>query len=145
MPTRDWDVDDAGQVHELVEVSRALVEVNKKIISHYRVLRVAFFVLLVVVIGGGKWTWDTASKANTAADSAATALCTFRDDLRDRAADGARRIKQSEDFVKKHPEGFAGFSVKEIERGLVTQRQTLTNQRRTIESFRTLKCPSPRP
>lgn len=54
------------------------------------------------------------------------ALCTLRHDLE-------VRVSSSEDFLKDHPDGFAGITA-------ATIRQSLANQKRTIHSLRNLDC-----
>lgn len=57
------------------------------------------------------------------------ALCTFRRDLEARA-------ESSEDFLKTHPNGFAGIDAATIRNGL-------RNQKATIKSLSGLNCPPP--
>lgn len=55
------------------------------------------------------------------------ALCTFRDDLTSRVAEG-------EAYLKAHPKGFAGIPAATIQ-------ATLANQKRSVDSLSSLNCP----
>lgn len=46
------------------------------------------------------------------------AICTFRADL-------ARRIDETRDFLKAHPDGLAGISAADLERSIAGQESTL--------------------
>lgn len=54
------------------------------------------------------------------------ALCTFRKDLQE-------RVRQSEGFLREHPQGFAGIPA-------ATIRQSLEGQKRTIKALQPLAC-----
>lgn len=55
-----------------------------------------------------------------------TALCSFKLDLQ-------RRVKDTEDYIAEHPNGLAGIPV-------ATIRNSIANQRATIDSLSSLKC-----
>jgi hypothetical protein len=57
------------------------------------------------------------------------ALCTFRNDL-------ATRITSSENFLKTHPDGFAGVPAPVIQ-------NSIDNQQRTLDALSSLHCPPP--
>ena len=77
-------------------------------------------VALAVVVG------VIAAIALTDAATTHDALCTFKSDL-------AKRIVESSEFLKTHPNGFAGISQAEIA-------QSIANQQRTLDSLSVLKC-----
>jgi ABC-type transporter Mla subunit MlaD len=74
----------------------------------------------------------TREAARTTRESKRTtkALCALRKDLEDRVA-------QTDDFLRKHPGGFAGIPA-------ATLRQSEQGQRRTISALSNLKCPPPK-
>lgn len=78
--------------------------------------------LVVLLLIVGAWsvylTWQGAEAHH--------AVCAFRGDLKD-------RVRGSEDFLRKHPQGIQDVSAAEIQVGV-------NNQRRTVHSLRDLSC-----
>lgn len=75
--------------------------------------------ILALVIGG--WYFATQASESHAA------LCNLR-------ADQVQRVRSSEEFLDKNPQGIPGISRAQIEQGL-------RNSRRTIQSLDSLGCP----
>lgn len=82
-------------------------------------LVVATVVLTIVVGGVAFFAWRSASTSHDA-------LCTFRADLN-------ARVASSRDFLKDHPEGFAGIPA-------ATIRASIDQQSRTINALSSLDC-----
>lgn len=72
------------------------------------------FIVVVFVIG------------QVQADNTTRALCVFRADIEE-------RVVQSEDFLMKHPQGFAGIPASAI-------RVSLAGQQRTVDALASLDC-----
>lgn len=95
-----------------------------------RHLAIATGVLYAVVIGLTVLAWfDSAAKSNNLkreTQRTNQALCTFRADLE-------QRVRSSEKFLAEHPKGIPGIPI-------ATIRNSLDNQRRTIDSLNSLHC-----
>jgi hypothetical protein len=94
-------------------------DIAAQIRASLRHLAIATAVLYVVVIGLLVVSIVLALRTNSA-------LCSLRGDLQD-------RVTQSETFLAKHPNGFAGISA-------ATIRSSLDGQRRTIRALHILYC-----
>jgi hypothetical protein len=108
------------------------------VLTVYSLLIAAAIVLAVVAYVGVTSTADTARLAAADARAASAkvtrlatgsnrALCALRGDLED-------RVRQTDKFLAKHPEGFAGIPA-------ATLRTNANGQRRTIRALSNLKCP----
>lgn len=99
-------------------------------LTYLSVATVLLFVALAAVV-----YWGVTSSQNDRRElrkeevRTTSALCAFRHDLES-------RIRQSADFLAKHPNGIPGIPVGTI-------RTSLNNQRATVKSLDILTCPSP--
>lgn len=94
----------------------------KKIQTSLNILIATTAVLFGLAIAGFIWVYGF-SNENT------KSLCALRANAQD-------RITQSEEFLKEHPEGFAGISAAEIQRGNITSQKT-------VDALDSLGCPPP--
>lgn len=105
--------------------------VAKEIKTGLRTLIIATVVLYIVLFGVIIWAYiDSGNRRDAIAQVAVTtkkALCTFRHDLQ-------LRIQASEQFLKDNPNGIVGITAEQI-------RQSLINQKQTVESLEDLRCP----
>lgn len=92
-----------------------------------KLLTIAVSVCLVFAISVGSFAVWLAFKVNDTTETQNAALCTFRADVQTRA-------QQGEDFLRDHPEGFAGIPA-------ATLRQSIDGQRRTVAALARLDCP----
>lgn len=89
-------------------------------------LRLLRTVVLIVCLGtalnsvGIYVTWRLNGRSNDA-------LCVLRGDLE-------KRVESSREFLRDHPQGFAGITAREIQDGIA-------NQQRTIAALAGLPCP----
>lgn len=78
------------------------------------------FAVLGLTLAVGYFYVDKVSDQNT------KGLCTIRENAQD-------QITRTEDFLKEHPEGFAGLSPAVLRRGL-------ESQKRTVEALKDVDC-----
>lgn len=95
--------------------SKAAQEIKKTL----NLLVVATVVLFFMVLGGVAYTW-TVSKSNH------DALCAYKKSLQS-------NIVTSEKFIVKHPGGFGGITIKEIQ-------DNIDEQRKTLRAFDGVRC-----
>lgn len=88
-----------------------------------RILAALCAVLIAAGLVGGGYLLAAQTSDNT---TTTLALCALKEDLQ-------RRVKTGRDFLAAHPNGIPGIPVKTIKDGI-------TNQQRTIDSLRILKC-----
>lgn len=95
--------------------SQAAAEVKKAL----RRLTIGIAILYIGMLGTAGWVYMN-SQSNT------DALCALRNDLQE-------RVDNSEAFIEKHPNGFAGISPREIKDGI-------NGQKRTIKALSGISC-----
>lgn len=89
------------------------------------VIAIAVSIIALVIVG----FLDSHSKSaalNRATERTTHALCTLRGDL-------ARRVQQSEDFLREHPNGLPGISPAVI-------RNSQKSQEQTVKALGSLRC-----
>lgn len=91
-----------------------------------RVLVYATIGLYVVMALLGFFVWDVAHDAKVQASTTNSSLCVLRADLE-------QRVESARDFIEKHPQGFEGVSVEDIQ-------VSIDNQVRTINALSPLDC-----
>lgn len=105
-------------------------DVADEIRTALRRLVVATIVLFVVQAAVVAWVWIDASDRRealaTVALSTNHALCVLRSDLEQRVADSTQ-------FLVDHPEGIPGIPIETI-------KQSIDNQKRTIDALSDLRC-----
>lgn len=91
------------------------------------VLSAAFMVVSSIALGGALALRSAdQARIDDLAKSTNDALCTFKNDLQ-RRADGAR------EFLRTHPDGFAGLTRTDLQR-------SIDNQQATLRSLTSLNC-----
>lgn len=103
------------------------LDVGEEIIRRLRWLTVAVLVCLALSVGVGVFAIVQAVQVGHDSDRTTAALCTLRADLQS-------RVDQSEQFLSKHPKGFAGIPA-------ATIKQSLEGQQRTVTALQGLECP----
>lgn len=91
-----------------------------------RLHRLMVRILLIFAFGGITMSLTVAYVYYTSRENN-DALCALR-------ADSERRIQLGEEFLKEHPNGFAGISIDSL-------RRSTTNAKQTVASLSDLHCP----
>lgn len=103
---------------------------TRLVVARFLLKRVDLIVFLTVVAVIGIYTRGAVNAVDTRARAEAASthnsLCTFRADLE-------KRADQSQAFLDDHPEGFPGIPAPVIQ-------NSIDNQRRTLDSLRSLNC-----
>lgn len=99
-------------------------ERNERLHRFFFRVMVIFAVLGVTVSATAYFTWNTAKGSKDG-------LCALRQDAE-------RRVVLGDEFLKDHPEGFAGISAASLHR-------SIENSRETVDSLGHLDCAYPKP
>lgn len=95
--------------------SKAATEIKATL----RRLVIATVVLFFLIIAGGVYTWAVSNQNKDA-------LCAYRADLES-------RIKSSQDFLVKHPNGIPGVAVSDIQK-------SVDSQQHAVKAFKKINC-----